>query len=133
MVNGESVSALHHQFQIRRSVLYRWRDAYRKQGAAGLRSAGRPPGVASPRSGISPEEAAARQQFASSNSPSSHLIPPQPLSPDIPPVMHPHKFDLPYRFVRPLDRAPQILARRGHTSTRPPAVSRPRAPTRVPA
>lgn len=62
MVNGESVTALHHQFQIKRSVLYRWRDAYRKQGAAGLqRRTGRPPGVASPRPGVRPEEAAARR------------------------------------------------------------------------
>jgi transposase-like protein len=33
IVNGESVSALHDEFQIKRSVLYRWRDAYRKEGA----------------------------------------------------------------------------------------------------
>jgi len=45
ILNGESVSALHHELQIKRSVLYRWRDAYRKDGAAGLeRSQGRPPG-----------------------------------------------------------------------------------------
>ena len=36
MLNGESVSALFHELQIKRSVLYRWRDAYRKEGAAGL-------------------------------------------------------------------------------------------------
>ena len=46
ILNGESVSALHQEFQIKRSVLYRWRDAYRKDGAAGLqRPVGRPPGV----------------------------------------------------------------------------------------
>jgi transposase-like protein len=62
ILNGESVSALHHEFHIKRSVLYRWRDAYRKQGAVGLqRSAGRPPGMASPPSGVSSEEAAARR------------------------------------------------------------------------
>lgn len=62
MVNGESVTALHHQFQIKRSVLYRWRDAYRKEGAAGLqRRTGRPPGVTSPRPGASAEQAAARR------------------------------------------------------------------------
>jgi len=45
MLNGASVSALHHELQIKRSVLYRWRDAYRKEGAAGLqRVKGRPPG-----------------------------------------------------------------------------------------
>jgi transposase len=64
---GESVSKLHHELEIKRSVLYRWRDAYRKDGAAGLdRKVGRPPGVpnpATPRPGISPEEAL-RQQVA---------------------------------------------------------------------
>ena len=62
IVNGESVSALHHQLQIKRSVLYRWRDAYRKDGAIGLRPAGRPPGVpASPRPAGKPPEAAAQR------------------------------------------------------------------------
>jgi transposase-like protein len=62
IVNGESVSALHQEFQIKRSVLYRWRDAYRREGAAGLRTAGRPPGIPNPpRSAASPEEAAARR------------------------------------------------------------------------
>jgi transposase-like protein len=36
ILTGASVSALHHELQIKRSVLYRWRDAYRKGGAAGL-------------------------------------------------------------------------------------------------
>jgi transposase-like protein len=63
ILNGESVSALHQEFQIKRSVLYRWRDAYRKDGAAGLqRSPGRPPGVPNPpRVVASPEEATARR------------------------------------------------------------------------
>ena len=63
ILNGESVSSLHHELQIKRSVLYRWRDAYRKDGAAGLqRAVGRPPGVPNPpRSVASPEEAAARR------------------------------------------------------------------------
>jgi transposase-like protein len=63
ILNGESVSALHQEFQIKRSVLYRWRDAYRKDGAAGLRgSPGRPPGIPNPpRPASSPEEAAARR------------------------------------------------------------------------
>jgi transposase-like protein len=46
---GESVSKLHRELDIKRSVLYRWRDAYRKDGEAGLsRTAGRPPGVPNP-------------------------------------------------------------------------------------
>ncbi len=63
ILNGESVSALHTEFQIKRSVLYRWRDAYRKGGAAGLqRPNGRPPGSPNaPRRMGSPEEAAARR------------------------------------------------------------------------
>ena len=63
ILNGESVSALHQEVQIKRSVLYRWRDAYRKDGAAGLqRPVGRPLGVPNPpRPAASPEEAAARR------------------------------------------------------------------------
>ena len=61
MLAGESVSALHHELQIKRSVLYRWRDAYRKEGVAGLqRARGRPPGVPNPpRSAGEPGAAAA--------------------------------------------------------------------------
>ena len=63
MLNGESVSALFHELQIKRSVLYRWRDAYRKEGAAGLqRPPGRPPGTPSaPRPKSDPEKAAAQR------------------------------------------------------------------------
>ena len=63
ILNGESVSALHQELQIKRSILYRWRDAYRKEGAAGLqRPVGRPPGVPNPpRAPASPEEATARR------------------------------------------------------------------------
>ena len=63
MLSGESVSALHHELQIKRSVLYRWRDAYRKEGVAGLqRVGGRPPGVPNPpRPAGDPESAAARR------------------------------------------------------------------------
>jgi transposase len=44
ILNGESVSALSNELKIKRSVLYRWRDAYRNQGAAGLSPPkGRPP------------------------------------------------------------------------------------------
>ena len=47
ILNGESVSALRHELEIARSVLYRWRDFYREEGAAGLsRSRGRQPGIA---------------------------------------------------------------------------------------
>jgi transposase-like protein len=45
LLNGESASALSGELQIKRSVLYRWRDRYRKEGAEGLnRPRGRPPG-----------------------------------------------------------------------------------------
>jgi transposase len=36
ILNGESVSALSHELKIKRAVLYRWRDAYREHGEAGL-------------------------------------------------------------------------------------------------
>jgi transposase-like protein len=63
MLSGESVSALHHELQIKRSVLYRWREAYRQEGVAGLqRVRGRPPGVPNPpRPAADPESAAARR------------------------------------------------------------------------
>jgi transposase len=62
ILSGESVSSLHHQLQIKRSVLYRWRDAYRKEGAIGLHAVGRPPGIpSSPRPKMGPEEAAAQR------------------------------------------------------------------------
>jgi transposase len=64
---GESVSKLYHELGIKRSVLYRWRDAYRKEGPAGLaRAAGRPPGIpnpSAPKPGTSAEDAL-RQQIA---------------------------------------------------------------------
>lgn len=63
MLKGESVSALHHELHLGRSVLYRWRDAYRRDGVAGLqRPVGRPPGVPNPpRPAASPEEVVARR------------------------------------------------------------------------
>ena len=36
ILNGESVSSLSSQYKIKRSVLYRWRDAYREKGKAGF-------------------------------------------------------------------------------------------------
>jgi transposase len=60
--NGESVSAVYEELQIRRSVLYRWRDVYRKEGAVGLRPTGRPAGVPNPpRPAGSAEEASLRR------------------------------------------------------------------------
>jgi transposase-like protein len=58
---GESVNALHRELQIKRSVLYRWRDTYRQDPAAAFPGrGGRPPGSPSlPRPLASPEEAAA--------------------------------------------------------------------------
>jgi transposase len=42
MLAGESVSELGRELGVRRSLLYRWRDAYRKEGAIGFRPIGRP-------------------------------------------------------------------------------------------
>ena len=64
ILSGESVSKLHQELQIKRSVLYRWRDRYRQEGAAGLeRGMGRPPGVPNPaaKPGVSEEERLRRQ------------------------------------------------------------------------
>jgi transposase len=36
ILNGESVSSLSSQYKIKRSILYRWRDAYREKGKAGF-------------------------------------------------------------------------------------------------
>ncbi len=65
MLNGESVSALHHELQIKRSVLYRWRDAYRKEGVCGLqRGRGRPPRVPNPPQPAGDAGAAAAHRIA---------------------------------------------------------------------
>lgn len=63
ILQGGSVTSLHHELDIKRSVLYRWRDAYRKDGAAGFeRPVGRPPGMAAaPRPKAGPEAAAAQR------------------------------------------------------------------------
>jgi transposase len=63
ILNGESVTSLRYELDIKRSVLYRWRDAYRKDGAAGFeRRVGRPPGMgAAPRPTAGPEAVAAQR------------------------------------------------------------------------
>jgi transposase len=66
ILDGESVTKIHHELAIKRSVLYRWRDRYRKEGAAGLNGPmGRLPGVATavatPKAGVSAEEVLRRQ------------------------------------------------------------------------
>lgn len=42
MLGGENVSALARELEVRRKLLYEWRDAFRSGGPAGLRGAGRP-------------------------------------------------------------------------------------------
>jgi transposase-like protein len=65
IVAGESVTQLHQELGIKRSVLYRWRDAYRKDGEAGLtRPAVRPPGIPNPIKPASSEAEQLRQQVA---------------------------------------------------------------------
>ena len=45
ILNGESVLALSTEFKIKRSILYRWRDAYRLAGKDGFKKTrGRPRG-----------------------------------------------------------------------------------------
>ena len=44
LLAGESGTKLSRELDVRRSVLYRWRDAYRQEGVGGLsRKRGRPP------------------------------------------------------------------------------------------
>jgi transposase-like protein len=65
MLNGESVTALHHELAIKRSVLYRWLYAHRKEGVAGLqRGVGRPPGVPNPSRPAGEPDAAAALRIA---------------------------------------------------------------------
>jgi len=55
MEAGESVSALSREVQVRRQILNRWRDAYRKEGLAGLaRGRGRPRGPLRPKPPVLP-------------------------------------------------------------------------------
>ena len=45
LLAGESVSGLSREVKVKRQILYRWRDAYRKEGLKGLaRPRGRPRG-----------------------------------------------------------------------------------------
>ncbi|MDQ2842127.1 MAG: helix-turn-helix domain-containing protein [Acidobacteriota bacterium] len=44
IVAGEPVSRLSRELKVKRSLLYRWRDAYRKEGVSGLRPIGCPKG-----------------------------------------------------------------------------------------
>ena len=39
---GEPVSPLSRELKVKRSLLYRWRDSYRKEGVVGFRPIGRP-------------------------------------------------------------------------------------------
>jgi len=44
MIAGEAVARLSGEVKVKRAMLYRWRDDYRKEGMAGLqRPMGRPP------------------------------------------------------------------------------------------
>jgi transposase len=44
LLAGESATALSRELAVKRAVLYRWRDAYRREGVGGLsRRRGRPP------------------------------------------------------------------------------------------
>lgn len=63
ILNGERIGSLSHELGIKRAVLYRWRDVYRKEGAAGFeRLRGRPPGLESAlRLAIDPEAASAQR------------------------------------------------------------------------
>jgi transposase-like protein len=42
MMAGEPVSSLSRELKVKRSLPYRWRESYRKEGAAGLRPMGWP-------------------------------------------------------------------------------------------
>lgn len=76
ILHGERVRRLQEELQIKRTILYRWRDAYQKEGVAGLqrpvgrpagvpnspRPVSRPPGAPNPlRPATSSEDAAARR------------------------------------------------------------------------
>ncbi|MGO4728287.1 transposase [Inquilinus sp. 2KB_23] len=46
---GENVSALARELEIKRAILYRWRDAYRLGGSEALRLRGRPSKAEAPK------------------------------------------------------------------------------------
>lgn len=53
MLAGENVSALSKQYGLARSMMYRWRDTYRGQGAGGLaRASGRSVPAQAPQPGV---------------------------------------------------------------------------------
>ena len=69
MLRGENITVLMHELKIARSILYRWKDAYREEGGQAFRrKAGRPPkfapGVAKARAEAADDLAAARQRIA---------------------------------------------------------------------
>ncbi|MGB8988268.1 MAG: helix-turn-helix domain-containing protein [Candidatus Sulfotelmatobacter sp.] len=65
ILNGESVQALSAEFKIKRSVLYRWRDAYRFSGKDGFKKTrGRPPGSLTRGVKAKPGTTAADQRIA---------------------------------------------------------------------
>ncbi len=65
ILNGESVSALSVELKIKRSVLYRWRDAYRTAGKDGFKKTrGRPPGTPSLPRKAKPGATEAEQRIA---------------------------------------------------------------------
>ena len=55
MLAAEPVSRLSRELRVRRTLLYRWRDAYRQEGRAGLRPTGRP-GRSQPKQAQAAEE-----------------------------------------------------------------------------
>ena len=65
VLNGESVSSLRHELDIKRAVLYRWRDTYRKEGSVGFeRPLGRPPARTAALGPKTGPEAAAQRRIA---------------------------------------------------------------------
>ena len=66
MLAGENVMALSKQYQLARSLMYRWRDRYRKHGVEGMQAPiGRPkPVPRSSKAGKQPTEERLRQRIA---------------------------------------------------------------------
>jgi len=63
ILDGESIAALHHELGIKKSVLYRWREAYQKEGIRGFHATGRPLGsrTMARRVSSNPEQVAQRK------------------------------------------------------------------------